>query len=658
MSPNSKKNNFTSSNKIGVKVPADVGHMAMKIMVIDDEPVICKVVCKYLADAGYSNTLQINDSTNAFALIKQEMPDVILSDIFMPHVTGFDLLALIRETPTTTHIPVIILTAAEDDQSTLKALDLRATDVLAKPVRQNHLLLRVRNALTVKAFHDHLENQQVALQIEVEHQTSELTRSNGRLQQLVARLQQEVAARRKIEDRIRFDAMHDSLTSLPNRSLLVDRIQQCIERSKRNSDYRYAVLFLDLDGFKLINDSLGHRAGDELLIQVGIRLQACIRDLDTSSRPSDDTTARLGGDEFIILLDGLKKESDAITVGKRILDAMSERFLLEGRDIDVSTSIGIAIGNDKYSESDSVLRDADIALYASKERGAGSYSVFDDNMRTDVVAQLELESSLRNAIAFRQLRLLYQPIVSLESGEIVSFEALVRWDHPKRGMVSPMEFIPLAESIGAIKSIGAWVLGEACHQVKKWRESNAKFDRLGININISPKQLNDNQIVKVISDVLSETSLDPQCLRLEVTETAIVENTETAIEILNELRALGISIQLDDFGTGYSSLSYLHKLPIDAIKIDRAFIVQMGLDGQHAATVQAIQTLAQNRGMTVTAEGIETIDQLLQVQTLDCDCGQGYFLAKPLSTPEAELLLRTGGDWHRGLNLGGQRRIA
>ncbi|CAN5511975.1 EAL domain-containing protein [soil metagenome] len=459
------------------------------------------------------------------------------------------------------------------------------------------------------------------------------------LEAINSRLKQEIQARTTAEDRLKHDALHDGLTDLPNRLLLTDRLQRCIERAKRFPDYQYAVLFLDLDDFKLINDTMGHTIGDHLLIEVGNRINASLRGLDTASRLEAQTPARLGGDEFVVLLDGLKSLDDAKLVAERIRNAVGQVATIGGREIVVTTSVGIAHGRPTYSNPDDILRDADAALYHSKSQGNGGIGVFDDAIRNGVENRLQLSNDLRNAIAKHQLRLAFQPIISLETSRIEGFEALVRWDHPELGTISPLEFIPIAEETGMIREIGTWVLRESCQQLRIWHDEHPSKSELTISVNVSARQLTSPDFIAQVEQAVTSAGIEGRHLNIELTESALMENPKVVLALIERLRTTGVKLHLDDFGTGYSSLSCLHQLPFDAIKIDRAFVKDMSSDGRHANTISAIQRMARNRGMRVIAEGIETSEQLGVLQTLECDQGQGYFMSRPVDARNAKTLL-------------------
>ena len=466
------------------------------------------------------------------------------------------------------------------------------------------------------------------------------------LQDTNSRLCDEITERQKIEEQLRHDAFHDALTGLPNRSLLLDRVEHCVERSKRHPDFTFAVLFMDVDNFKVINDSLGHQVGDEVLKGIARRLAAVLRRLDVASRLAGNTTARLGGDEFVVLLDGIKNRNDAKHVAERIKQALASPFEIADRELMTGMSIGIVTSQSDYDDAGSILRDADTALYAAKELGnSKSYVVFTSEMRERVIARLQIESDLCQVIERDQLELYYQPLVSLESGKILGFESLLRWEHPEHGLISPDAFIPIAEETGAIVPIGLWVLEQACQQITMWRERFPNYPDLSISVNLSRRQLSESSIVEQIDHVLKDKGVDPRYINLEVTESIMIENAEVTAGLLQQFRDRHLSVHIDDFGTGYSSLSCLHTFPIDAIKLDRSFIQGMSADGEHAATILAIVMLARSRGFVVIAEGIETPEQLVQLQALDCTVGQGYYFSRPVRAPFAEELLASDSHW-------------
>lgn len=443
---------------------------------------------------------------------------------------------------------------------------------------------------------------------------------------------------------------------MPNRALFVDRLKRVAERAKRRKQYLFAVLFLDVDRFKLVNDSLGREIGDQLLSVLAQRLEACVR--------PGDTVARLGGDEFAILLDDIKHFSAAPSLIERIQAALTLPFNLSGQEMFITVSIGIALssrapGEAKlYKQPEDLLSNADIAMFRAKVQGQGCHQLFDPTMHKRVAARWQLVTKLRQAVEHQEFQLHYQPIVSLVTGKIAGFEALVRWQHPTRGLVFPAEFIPLAEETGLIIPIGSWVLREACHQLRLWQVQSILGPRnepseatapLTISVNLSVKQFSQPRLVEEVEQILYKSGLDAHSLKLEITESLFVENAEAATALLLQLKALGVELQMDDFGTGYSSLSHLHRFPLNTLKIDRSFISKLDTSGKNNSEatpiVQAIITLAHNFGMNVTAEGVETIEQLAQLRTMNCTYGQGYFFSQPLNSKAAAALLAAKPQW-------------
>lgn len=449
-----------------------------------------------------------------------------------------------------------------------------------------------------------------------------------------------ITDRRLAEEQLRHQSLHDALTGLPNRSLFKDRLTQCLARAKRDPKYLFAVLFLDLDRFKMINDSLGHAVGDRLLVTVAERIQRCLPRVDGEAH-GGHMLARMGGDEFTIILDDITDSARAAIVAAQVLQELSVPVEIFGHRVFTAVSIGIADGNAQYERVEDIVRDADAAMYHAKSAGKGRYAVFNSAMHEAAMDWLRLDSDLRHALERNEFVLHYQPIMCLESGCLLGFEALLRWAHPERGLVAPNEFIPLAEETGLIEPIGSWVITTACRQLQRWQAAYPSSPPLSMNINLSRKQLNIATLTPLIRDVLLETKLQPDTLTLEITETAIMEN-ESSSQMLGSLKELGVNVQLDDFGTGYSSLSCLHRFPLDGIKVDRSFIQNISERRDYAAVIEAIVSLARNLGISVIAEGVETPDQVAMLQAFGCDCGQGYHFSRPIPAEAAEAFIRSG----------------
>jgi diguanylate cyclase (GGDEF)-like protein len=455
---------------------------------------------------------------------------------------------------------------------------------------------------------------------ELNHYVAELKRTTDELQ--------------ASQQHFRHAAFHDALTNLPNRALFTDHLKLAIERTKRQPGHHFAVLFMDLDRFKNINDSLGHIYGDQLLVAISRRLKGCLRQVDV--------IARLGGDEFAILIDGFADPNDVLRVAEKIQRVISEPLTIDRNEAFTSASIGIALSSTGYDRPEDVLRDADTAMYRAKDGGKARHEVFDEVMYARAVSLLNLENDLRRAVERQEFQVYYQPIVTLHTGSVCGFEALVRWQHPTRGQISPAEFIPLAEETGLIIPLGQWVLEESCRQMRAWQELSHANRMLWMSVNLSGKQLSRADLCQQIKLVLERTGLDPRSLKLEITESVVMDNADLAINMLKQLHALGIQLSIDDFGTGYSSLSYLHRFPVSNLKIDRSFISRMGLVDENLEIVRTIIMLARNLGMDVIAEGIETEEQLAQLRALSCGFGQGYLFSVPLDGAAATALMQQG----------------
>lgn len=446
-------------------------------------------------------------------------------------------------------------------------------------------------------------------------------------------ISRDITARKQAENQLFEQAFFDPLTHLPNRVLFLDRLEQLMRRARRRLDAPYAVLFLDIDRFKGINDSLGHATGDELIIALARRLETCLR--------PGDTVGRLGGDEFVILLESVRDAADAEKVAERIHNAMSAPFHLSGAELYCTMSIGITMGSDEYDRAEDLLRDADIAMYQAKSQGRARHVRFLTGMHDRARSLLKLETDLRRAIERREFALHYQPIIDTKSRRLAGFEALLRWEHPDRGLVGPDEFIPLAEETGLIYPIGIWGLEEACLQLRKW-QTQFPGPSPKLSVNISPRQFSQPRLLDDIKRVLKETSVAPHDLILELTESALMESTASATELLNELRGMQIKVCIDDFGMGYSSLSQLERFTIDGLKIDRSFVARMADSDKANEIVRTMICLADNLNLSVTAEGVETNQQLARVEAMGCVRIQGFLFSKAIAADKADALVRDG----------------
>ena len=454
-----------------------------------------------------------------------------------------------------------------------------------------------------------------------------------------------ISEQNSLEKKLLHDVHHDALTQLPNRVLFKNRVSWAIQRQDNQTNHnQFAVLFIDLDRFKLVNDSFGHLIGDQFLIEISQRLKSCVH--------PNDLIARLGGDEFSILIEKISNLEDAIGVAKRIQSEISKPLSLNSHELFPSASIGITTSEIGYQTVEEILRDADTAMYQAKFSGKSQFAIFDHQMHKKAKDSLKLDSDLRRAIHNQEFKLMYQPIVDLKHQTLIGFEALIRWEHPERGLLSPSEFIPQTEENGLISEIGAWILQAACSQIHAWNRDFNIDNSFSININLSSKQMADLTLAQNIQKMLSRYKLRSQQIKLEITESIVMENSKSAIEIFKQLRKLGVQICIDDFGTGYSSLSYLHRFPIDALKIDRSFVASIDKSEETTgfSIIQSIIGLAHNLGVKVVAEGIETARHLIFLQASRCDYGQGYLFAEPLEAKQATTMLEDPSQcqWHYG----------
>jgi diguanylate cyclase (GGDEF)-like protein/PAS domain S-box-containing protein len=655
-------------------------------------------------------------SSGQCAVTKYEelYPDIVLLDVMMPDMDGFETCAALRKLPGTQYTPILMITGLDDLDSIERAYQVGASNFVTKPINAallrhhvNYMLrasraeaaLRTseeRYALAARGANDGLwdwdlltntvhyserwqtmlgyddselgnhpeswlervhqndiERVRTALDSHINghsaHFESEyrirakdrsyrwvlcrglaVRNAQGKAYRM-AGSQTDITDRKCAEEQLLHDAFHDALTGLPNRSLFLEQVDQCLKRSRRLLGYTFAVIFLDLDRFKNINDSLGHVAGDQLLIEFSDRIKQCLRETDT--------LARFGGDEFTILVENIEGVQHVIWLMERIQTVLVEPFELAGQTVFVTTSMGITLSNPPYAAAGAMLRDADAAMYRAKALGRNRYAIFDEKMHAHAVNVLQIETELKTAIARSQFCLHYQPIVKLPSSDIAGFEALLRWQHPTRGLLIPEDFLPVAEDTGIIIPIGHWVLQEACAQMRAWQDELSPSENMFISVNISPVEFGDPGFFGHVCQVLESTRLDPRALKLEITEHVLIKNSKKAYEILTRLRDIGIQLSIDDFGTGYSSFSYLHQFPFDILKIDRSFIRRLDKRGNSLEIVKAIVSLAHNLGMMVVAEGSETLNEVATLQSLLCEYAQGYAFSGPLNKYDASAVI-------------------
>jgi diguanylate cyclase (GGDEF)-like protein/PAS domain S-box-containing protein len=690
-----------------------------RLLIVDDNEMNRDMLARRLARKGYV----IDVAEHARGLlerIKNDAVDLVLLDIEMPEISGLEALAMLRSRYSPIELPIIMVTAKDQSEDVVRALDLGANDYVTKPIDFPVALARIGTQLSHKRAQEALKESEERYALAAQGANDGLWDWNlvaGRVyysprwKSMLGYQEPEIddnpeewlgrihdADRERVADEIaahqkrvtpHFESEHrmlhrdgsfrwvlsrglavhdragralrmagsltditeakvsDPLTGLPNRLLFIDRLGRTIRQAKRRKDFLFAVLFFDLDGFKMINDSMGHLAGDQLLVGVASRLEKCLRSSDTVARFGQGfTMARLGGDEFTVLLEELRDPSDAKKAADRLMKELTSPFVLAGKEVFTSVSIGIALSSPSYDEPEEILRDADTAMYRAKSLGKARYEVFDADMRASVIARLQLETDLRRALEREEFQNYYQPIVSLASGEIVGFEALLRWQHPTRGLVGPQEFISVAEETGLIRDLGWWNLREACRQMAEWRKQFDTYSEMTISVNLSAKQFVQRNLVEEIRLLLEELQLSPNTLKLEITESTVMGDPAAAVKMLQEIKSLGISLAIDDFGTGYSSLSYLHRFPLDTLKIDRSFISGRDYEGNEGMEIaRTILPMANNLRLDVIAEGVETAEQLASLRELQCKFGQGYYFSKPLCAAGAAALLAKHPIW-------------
>jgi diguanylate cyclase (GGDEF)-like protein len=589
-----------------------------RLLIVDDVSDNRTILMRRFERRGF-DVVEADSGLVAIDLIERNGFDVVLLDVMMPGIDGLETLKRIRSRKSASALPVIMVTAKSESGNIVDALEQGANDYITKPVdfavalaRVNTQISRKRAEQQVVIANEELRRTNEDLEHRVEERTKRLFDANQRLKE-------EIADREELQARSQYLAYHDSLTGLANRLLFKEQLEETL-KDVAIAPHPLAVLFLDLDGFKAVNDTLGHSVGDLLLRSIAAKL----RDL----LPSTDRIARLGGDEFAILQIPSTQPSSSISLAEKIIDVVSHPHNIDGHDVTVGASVGIAVARPGEMNTETFLKSADLAMYAAKSEGRGTYRMFDPQMDAAAQTRRSMERDMRTALAQGGFNLFYQPLVNLQTKRVTAFEALMRWNHAERGTVPPSEFIPIAEEMGLIVQMGEWALRQACSEAAHWPAD------VRISVNLSPLQFSKGNLVSTVMSALAFSGLSPSRLELEITESVLLEKTKRNIAILNQLREMGVRISMDDFGTGYSSIGYLRSFPFDKIKIDQSFVRDLLVDEGSLAIVRAIAGLGVSFGITTTAEGVETEEQMRCLNLEGCVEAQGYLYSKPIPASE------------------------
>ena len=586
-----------------------------EILVIDDKPDNLQLLSSLLHRLGFNVSKAFNWQMTV-DICKTKLPDLILLDIMIPDIDGYEICLRLKKWQLTTDIPIIFMSVLNDIFDKVKAFNAGCVDYITKPFAFEEVLARINNHLELRR----VKTEILQLNYELENRVKKRTHD---LENALQELRHSINVRQELQTKLLDIVLHDSLTGLPNRVLFIRKLENALQQAKQESSYKFAVLFLDCDRFKVINDSLGHLVGDELLVAIAHRLQTSLSPFDTLSR--------LGGDEFGILLENIIDIDSAIMIAESILKKLSIAFNLSRYEVFMNASIGINWGNRDYDKPEYLLRDADTAMYRAKALGRGRYHVFDPVMYQEAIQLLQLENDLRKALERQEFLVYYQPIISLSTGKITALEALVRWKHPHQGLIPPIEFIPALEEIGLINEVNLWVLQTACQTIANWYKQKLIADNsLCLSVNLSARMFSQTELITQIDKIIEQTGINPINLKIEITESVIMENSAATKNIIYQFKERDIFIIMDDFGTGYSSLSYLHRFPFKSLKIDKSFVKRMQENQENMSLVPAMVGIAHSMGMTAIAEGVETPEQLAQLRSLNCDYAQGYLFSHPL----------------------------
>ena len=611
---------------------------ANNILIIDDTLDNLRLLSETLIQEGYKVRCAVNASM-ALLTIKAKHPDLILLDINLPDLDGFELCIILKASDSTKNIPVIFISALDEILGKVKAFELGAVDYISKPFQISEVLSRVSNQLKLQNLQKQLIQKNQLLQIEIENRITaeqEIRKLNFVLEQRViertSQLQLEIEERRQVQSELEYLVWNNSLTRLPNRLWLVEKLKKILNHQSRQQKEAISVIILDCNRFKIINDSLGREAGDRLLKMVSQRLKYAILESNQNIY-----LTHFGEDKFAIVFQNILEQNSlvtsniAIALCEKIRNSLTSAFIIEQREIFVAFNMGIVSDISNYYKPEAIFRDADLAIQKAKGSSSHYYQIFDTTIQNNALEILELETDLRIALQRQEFYLNYQPIVSLNTGIIVGFETLVRWNHPQKGLVSPNKFIPIAEQTNLILPLGMWILESACQQIRIWQDLlNHQHRDFTVSVNISGKQFEQEDFMGQLDRIIAETGIDIRHLKLEITETLLMNNMKIADRIFDRLKARKIQLAIDDFGTGYSSLSYLDRFPVDTLKIDRSFVSRLDEENQASTIVKATLDLAHNLGFNVVAEGVETAQQIQQLKQWNCEFAQGYFYAKPL----------------------------